>query len=241
MNRSMTSSSGLLSPFAHKSPLARIGHTHYNKHMTKPGKKYLSALLLVLSVLSVPSTAQEAAKAYQLELLIVKHSDTQLDQLEKVINPNLEYRLQQAALDIFKASSDSETHIVADTSRFHLNAEAQKFEDSDQFEVLYHIVWQQPPYSRAQAKHINIVPEPVKGLLKGIAWASYERYFQLRLDFQYDASFEKEPQLTDSLSGQRSPISIHIKKILGEGELHYLDHPAIGILAYITAVEDDGE
>lgn len=208
--------------------------------MTKSNKKYSAALLLLASAAFTGSAdAQEAAKAYQFELLIVKHSDTQLKQLEKVINPNLEYRLQQAAFDIFKASSDSEVHIISDASRFNLSEEIKKLEDSDLFEVLYHIVWQQPPYPRTQAQHINILPEPIKGLLKGIAWVSYERYFQLRLDFQYDASFEKEPRLTDSLSGQSFPIAVHMKKIMDANKLYYLDHPAIGILAYVTPVDND--
>ena len=71
-------------------------------------------------------------------------------------------------------------------------------------------------------------------MLKGVAWLSYENYFQLRLDFQYDPEYSEEPAVTPQPTTTLIPI--HMKKVVGEEELHYLDHPIIGVLVEITPI-----
>ena len=191
-------------------------------------------LAAVLTTAVTAANAQTPADRYQIELLIVKHSNAESEQLEQAVNPELKHRLEQPALALFDTRSGDKIRLVRDPELFKLTGEAGKMRDSGLFEVVHHIAWQQPPYHRAQAQYINILKGPTKGLLKGIAWLSYERYFQLRLDFQYDAAFQETPQTIDSVENASLPVSIHIKKIMSADQLYYLDHPIIGVLAHIS-------
>ena len=195
----------------------------------------------IIVSLSCELYSAEKADLYQIELLLIKHADYQAGELEKIINPSLVHRLQQPALNIREEKIDGDIKLITDSQRFNLSEYKEKLNNSDLFETLLHIAWEQPPYYRTEAKYIDIVGEPVAGLLKGLAWVSYEQYFLLRLDFQYDTSFQQKPQTLDIADSKDSVVSIHIKKVMKTGELYYLDHPTIGVLAYISAVTEDSQ
>lgn len=185
--------------------------------------------------------AQKPAPAYHFELIIFKYKNANTQELEKVIDPKLNHRLEQPALNLYDTKPDDAVTLVTNPRRFKLTEELQKMEDSDLFEILDHIAWQQPPYQRNRARYINIAEDSSKGLLVGIAWASYERYFQLRLDLQYDSGHQNTRQTLKRPQNQAPMVAIHMKKIMDMNKLYYIDHPLIGVLAYVHPLKEDSD
>ena len=199
-------------------------------------KKTAASLMIWALLLAAPCAyAQSSDELYQIELLILKHGDGAAEQLRNVVKPELVHRLRQPALDLTQAATGDRILPVTDRSQYRLARQAEKIEADGSFKILRHIAWRQPAFNREQARYINLPGEPAAGLLKGIAWLSHEQYFQLRLDFQYDPDYAAEPTVAEKPTTTLIPI--HMKKVLLPGELHYLDHPIISVLAKITAVK----
>lgn len=194
-----------------------------------------SALIGALLLAAPGAHAQTGSEIYQVELIILKHGDTAAAQLRDVVRPELAHRLRQPALDLSLAAPGDHIAPVTDPSQYRLSEQAEQLTADGSFTILRHIAWRQPPFNREQARYINIPGEPSAGLLKGIAWLSHEQYFQLRLDFQYDPDYAAEPTIAEQPTTTLIPI--HMKKVLLPGELHYLDHPIIGVLAKVSEVK----
>ena len=193
---------------------------------------FLTALLLACCTYS---NAQEPAELYQAEIIVFKQIEAEIaiDELKNLIHPQANQHTERAALDLFETDLHDKIHAVPD-NQLQLASEVQKIKLDNRYELLYHGAWRQPPLHRAQAPYINILDEPKGGLLKGIAWMSYERYFKLALDFQYDPDFNNTPQVVDR--PQAFSIPIHLQRVMADKKLFYIDHPVIGVIAVINPV-----
>ena len=71
--------------------------------------------------------------------------------------------------------------------------------------------------------------------MDGSARLFKERFFQLDLEllYHYPAS------VTDGDLAASDGLLLQVNRKLRPGDLNYLDHPAIGILAQVTPVEED--
>lgn len=194
-------------------------------------------LLLLLSVCIGHANAQQTAELYQAEIIVFKQieADTAIDEIRGVSRPQASLHQKRAALDLHKVKISNDIQAVS-LSQLQLNDEVQKIKHHSQYELLYHGAWQQPPYHRAEAPYINILDGPQNGLLKSTAWLSYERYFKLLLNFQYDPEFDETSEVVDI--PQASPIFIRLERTLSEKKLFYLDHPVIGVIALISPIEN---
>ena len=194
----------------------------------------LPATAALLGALDTPGAhAQQTAELYQIEMIIVKHADAEIERLRDIVNPELAHRLRQPALALADATPAEPIFPVTDESQYRLAEQAEKIRADDTLEIVRHLAWRQPPYNREQARYVHFLREPAAGVLKGVAWLSYENYFQLRLDFQYDPAYSEEPVVAPQPTTTLIPI--HMKKVLSDDELHYLDHPIIGVLVQITS------
>ena len=196
--------------------------------------KVLISIILLLACCGY-SNAQEVADLYQAEIIVFKQieADASIDKLKNLIHSKTNQHSKRAALDLFRTDAYDEIHTVP-SSQLRLTAEAQKIKQDSRYELLYHVAWRQPPRHRAEAPYINILNEPQNGLLKGVSWMSYERYFKLLLDFQYDPNFNERPQVIDT--PQTFSIPIHLERIMADKKLFYIDHPIISVIAIINPV-----
>ena len=196
-------------------------------------KNLISTILLL--IYCTYSNAQEVADLYQAEIIVFKQieADASIDKLKNLIPSKKNQPAERAALDLFQADAYDKIYAVPN-NQLKLLAEARKIKQDSRYELLYHGAWRQPPHHRAEAPYINILNEPQNGLLKGIAWMSYERYFKLLLDFQYDPHFNERPQVVDT--PQTFSIPIHLERVMAEKKLFYIDHPIIGVIAIINPV-----
>lgn len=181
--------------------------------------------------------AQEPADLYHVELIIFKqtNADAAIIELKDISRPESENYLQQTTFHLWNIDNNSDIQLLS-PRKFLLADEAEYIETSNQYQLLYHVAWSQPPYYREQARYIDILKGPENGLTKGIAWVSYERYFRLRLALQYDPYFSRNPETVDT--PETFLIPIQIKRIMSEQKLFYLDHPIIGVLAIISPLSD---
>ena len=192
-------------------------------------------LLTLLSVYAAYTHAQEVARFYQVEIIVFKQieADSAINKIKDVSHSQTSQDDERAALDLFKTDTDHKMQAVA-TNRLRLSAEARKIELDSRYELLYHGAWRQPPYHRTQAPLIKLLDEPQNGLLKGTAWMSYERYFRLLLNFQYDPDFARTAEVVDT--PQAFSIPIHLERTMSDNELFYIDHTIIGVIALISPI-----
>ena len=195
----------------------------------------MKTLFLLVSLLICCSyaNAQDTAKLYQAEIIVFRQieADIAIDKLKDLIYPQISQHKERAALDLSQTDADDDIQAVS-KNRLRLTGEAQKIKRDSRYELLYHGGWRQPPLNRAQAPYINILNGPQNGLLKGTAWMSFERYFKLILDFQYDPNFNETSQFVDT--PQTFSIPIHLERIMEDEKLFYIDHPIIGVIAVIN-------
>ena len=195
----------------------------------------MKTLFLLVSLLICCSyaNAQGTAEFYQAEIIVFKQieADIAIDKLKDLIHPQTSQHAERAALDLFQTDANDNIQAVP-KRRLRLTSEARKIKLDSRYELLYHSGWRQPPLNRAQAPYINILNGPQNGLLKGTAWMSFERYFKLILDFQYDPNFNETSQFVDT--PQTFSIPIHLERIMEDRKLFYMDHPIIGVIAIIN-------
>ncbi len=202
-------------------------------------KKLASVLLLA----ALSAAAQEPVPALvQVDLLLFRHATTSPEQAGAIAAlPSRPGDVIQASVELFAPSTGAATagnkenavRLVASPGK--LNAALKKLGNSENFELLHQVSWQQPVYDPQNALHVALVPARRGGLLKGSAKLSFDRYFQLAMTLLYEPGFpDAEP------SEQNSPASdtvfIHLKETMTDNKLYYLDHPLLGVLAQITVL-----
>ncbi len=92
---------------------------------------------------------------------------------------------------------------------------------------LTHMLWRQPAVSKKDATPVYVSGSTKTGTLEGTAKVSVRRYLHLDLDLLLNSPSGPAPGLFRMQAHRR----------MRSGELHYIDHPAMGVLVRITPVE----
>lgn len=121
-------------------------------------------------------------------------------------------------------------------------AERIRLEKSGQYRILHHAAWQQPVSSPDETYPVRLTngktlaqASPDAPAMDGSARLSKEQFLQLDLELLYHypaPAADGDPAASDGLL-------LQINRKLRPGDLNYLDHPAVGILAQVTPVEED--
>ena len=121
-------------------------------------------------------------------------------------------------------------------------AERIRLEKSGQYRILHHAAWQQPVSSPDEALPVRLTNGKTLAqasseapALDGSVRLSREQFLQLDLEllYHYPASApDGDPAASDGLL-------LQLNRKLRPGDLNYLDHPVIGILAQVTPVEEE--
>ncbi len=86
------------------------------------------------------------------------------------------------------------------------------------------------------------VPLKARQRLEGTLRLHLTRYLHLAVDLSYfngDMTTPEHQFLSDTLSVEVAPLSFHLQESrrLRSGELHYFDHPVVGVIALVTPYE----
>ena len=121
-------------------------------------------------------------------------------------------------------------------------AERIRLEKSGQYQILHHAAWQQPVLSPDEVHPVRLTngktlaqASPSTPAMDGSLRLSKEQFLQLDLELLYHY-----PALTpDENPAASDGLLLQVNRKLRSGDLNYLDHPVIGVLAQVTPVEED--
>ncbi len=181
--------------------------------------------LILLSITLLISGNLLAADKYDVELIVFERSS-------KAAAMNESWPEDPGTPEL-----DNATHITSTkglyarlpNSRRTLNGVASRMRRASGNPVqLTHMLWRQPALSSKDATPVYISGSTKTGKLIGTAKVSVRRYLHLKLDLLLESNNGPAPGGRYRLQESRRMRS---------GELHYIDHPAMGVLVRITKVK----
>ena len=165
-------------------------------------------------------------------------------------------------LDLLSAAARSERALLRSSYRWlaedslQLRAEARRIGRAPNLQVLWHGRWMQPipPRDAGEPLLLQAGPQP-DGVhqLEGTLQVTLGRYLHFQAQLWHPAAAAIQPQTgrPDMLAGDSTPrqltasatqpqtfphVELNESRAMRSGELHYLDHPKIGILVRIDPV-----
>ena len=220
----------------------------------------ISTWFLAFALLPAASWAEDL---YRVEILIFTQpaeSTDQIQHFESVPDLELDQAVDFRQYFCFPAQSGTEFirrflseeevaeclsgYLRLNELRQPLVGERIRLEKSGQYQILYHAAWQQPVSQPDEAYPVRLTngkafsrASPDAPALDGSLRLSKERFFQIDLELLYyypapASNPDEEPAGSDGLL-------LQINRKLRSGDLNYIDHPLIGILAQVTLVEED--
>jgi hypothetical protein len=109
-------------------------------------------------------------------------------------------------------------------SAYKLTTEENRLRNASHTRPLLHVAWRQAAVDRKHAKAVALQTETTNPVVEGTAIVSVNRYLHLNLDLLLS-------------SGGDDSYRLQAHRRMRSGELHYIDHPRIGVLVKITPVE----
>ena len=205
-------------------------------------KRLTLCVLLYGALISAAAAQEPVPSLIRADLLIFHHTAATTEQVTYILNvPPRPGDTLQASVRLFhpteapdETDNNSDIRLVADDNK--LNEGIEKLEQSGNFEVLHQVAWQQPVYDSANTPRVSLVSSRHGKLLKGTAQLSFERYFQLAITLLYEPRFSDAEPLEQE-SPESETVFIHLKEVMTDNILYYLDHPLVGVLAQITVLE----
>jgi len=172
--------------------------------MRNPSRVTPLAVLVLL--LALPSLA--SAQSYNLEVLIFENLNVGSD--------------EQFPENIGRTTSIGGSSFP--DAGLRLTQVAQTLRNSANYRVLYHRAWRQPGYSPSRAVPVAVYNDESTeaGTLEGTVTLNRRRFLHLNVDLWFEA--------LDDLT----PVRVRQSRRMRSRELHYLDHPKVGVLVIAT-------
>ena len=185
----------------------------------------------------------------------IRHSDGQIINLYKKIDNKKALNIEKIGSDFLIKIVDQPNHCIFDESKptmisqddLELKKEFEYLYNSNSYEPLLHFSWNESIYPN-EKKNVRplcsfvALPTNVKGNLT----LYLSRYLHLDINIQINEPSEKISlkNFSDNLE-ELKPITHYIKyqinedRIFRNEELHYFDHPKIGVLAKVSRIENE--
>ena len=119
-----------------------------------------------------------------------------------------------------------------------------RLEKSGQYQILHHAAWQQPASLPDEAHPIRLSngkifsqASPDTPVLDGSLRLSKEQFLQIDLNLLYHY-----PAATSSANGESTGsdgLLLQVSRKLRPGDLNYMDHPLLGVLAQVTPIDEE--
>jgi hypothetical protein len=227
----------------------------------------LKSLLICTTLISISLFASiVSAKDYAIEVILFANKDG-LQQSAEQFNFNHKIPAPTNGLDLSAASNSSQWQAIPE-DEYILNGVAEKLKRSGNYRILKHIAWRQPVVEKNESRPISIqagrdftgqYPERAyrqvefndsvqnssgnsKVLeLDGTVNIVISRYIHLYSDLVYRLPRTIPTDIGDVLDRGQALVDYSVKshRRLRSRELHYIDHPLIGILIEATPIEEE--
>ncbi len=119
-----------------------------------------------------------------------------------------------------------------------------RLEKSEQYRILHHAAWQQPASHPDETYPVRLTngkefseASPDAPALDGSLRLSKEQFLQIDLNLLYH--YPTAASDADGESAGSDGLLLQVSRKLRLGDLNYMDHPLLGVLAQVTPVEED--
>jgi Peptidoglycan-binding protein, CsiV len=180
--------------------------------------------LILLCASLLVSASLLAADKYDVELIVFERSSKTAAMNESWPEDPGKPDLH----DVTHVTSSKGLYAKLPNSKRTLNAVASRMRRASGKPVrLTHMLWRQPALSSKDATPVYISGSTKTGTLTGTAKVSVRRYLHLDLDLLLESPSGAAPG--------RYRMQAHRR--MRSGKLHYIDHPAMGVLVMIRRVK----
>ncbi|TDY02970.1 CsiV family protein [Thiohalophilus thiocyanatoxydans] len=229
-------------------------------------KKYLCLAILALLPLGAIGADEEEVRYYDVELIIFEHLG-QRGRESEIWPSSVEQGLPESEVmleldrpfpgPIPDNYDPSLTFKSLPTSEYRLNDAAKKIEESSTRRVLMHTAWRQPGMSDKEALNVHLsrtIPASAedaeetetalqgkRGELEAYIRVILSRYLHVDADIMLRTRPETN-RFEFFIEEADEPVVYQLKQLrrrIRSTELHYLDHPVLGMLITMHPVETD--
>lgn len=211
------------------------------------GSRFFFAIVLTALTLAAPAGAQQSTPWYEIELIVFRQPDpTGLDAELHPVDPPPPEAEQVVTLRQLQGGATL-PYAMLDSGELQLGAVYQRLQDSGRYQPLLHIGWRQPGLSSAEAASVAIPPEwqpwgnALRPPLHGLIRFQQDRFLHFAVDLRYrpEPAFDAVSFSEGTLDVEPQPTYVHQQsRRVRTGELHYLDHPALGVLVQVRRLTD---
>lgn len=207
------------------------------------GLRPLFALLLAALLLgTAPASAQQGTPWYEIELIIFRQPEPKgLDAELHPVDPPAPQAEQVVSLRQ-PQSGATLPYSMLSGGQLQLGGVYKSLEGSGHYQPLLHIGWRQPGLSGSEAASIAIPSDwrpwanGVRPPLHGLVRFQQDRFLHLAVDLRYQPEAAAQPVAfpAEDAAEAAQPVYMHQQsRRLRTGELHYLDHPTLGVLVQV--------
>lgn len=208
--------------------------------------RQLAALLLVLlSLFALPAAAQESAQWYEVEVIVFRQWESGGADAER---PRADVPPLGAENVVSLRGPEPGQPLTPyarlSPNEMRLHGVKQVLEKHRGYEPLLHVGWRQPGLGQAGAPAVALPAGWLPGageepMLRGLIKVYRERYLHADVDLRYGHN-EGLAQLQGpegKMASTGTMADVHRQsRRMRSGELHYLDHPKLGVLIQVTPV-----
>lgn len=215
--------------------------------------RYIALLLLMPSLL----LAQEDKRTwYDVEVIVFEQQEARGRDAERWDSVAHLPAAEQVA-PLLPASDERIPFSQLPSSALRLQTVYQQLERAAQYKPLLHIGWRQQGLSRQEAPavpiprdwdrgHGNADSEHEHAVLEethipplfGYVRLYRERFLHVAVDLRYQRTTENVEQQYPYLEGREPVFVMRQQRRMRSGELHYLDHPVLGVLVLVTPSDE---
>ena len=209
-------------------------------------KKFITSVFSLLLILTA-ITAHAADIRYNVEVVIFEDIDGRYINSEQwpiIHHPENELETENEKKQIKNNRKIKLTHQVSDALSEHV----AKLNTSERYNVLLHQSWQQAGLSNAEAINIQVNSAEIekkyednqepKSSIEGTLKLILGRYLHIHTDLLYKRLNQNNIQTTETLNNKVfSEFKIKSQRRMRSKEVHYIDHPLVGILVLVTPIK----
>lgn len=212
-------------------------------------KNFITSLFSLLLLLTVISVHAETTR-YNVEIVIFEDTDGRYINSEQwpiIHHPEDEFSIETKSTksEIRKKKFRDDkmmglTHHANDALSKHVT----RLNKSDRYNVLLHQSWQQTGLSDTDAISIQVDTkntkenQKLKSSLQGSLKLVLGRYLHIHTDLLYKRLNNTDTQTAQALNSKIfSEFKIQSQRRMRSKELHYIDHPLVGILVLVKPIE----
>lgn len=219
------------------------------RNATRSDRPALYRLVLFCLILLAPLAVRAETRWYEVELIIFAPTDNSSVNAEAWAQggPPIHTASSRQLLPPGRKSNPVPFQQL-DSSQLRLTTEFRQLRNSKRYRPLLHIGWLQPGLSKGRAVPVLIGQGTGNRAadatlsdaprLEGTVTVTLARYLHLAVDLAYRRPLASRALPGDETALEETVFRLRESRRMKSKEVHYLDHPMLGVIALITPLEN---